>query len=465
LRRRLRASLPSVACAIAGSALAQQGGEILGVDPAAVGRGGVDLGIAESALSIGTNPAGIAFLPRGQVDGALRLFFSRLDFDPAQGPTEHSVDRIDLAPYFGIAFPEALGPVSFGLAVYPEQGFRSKIRMQVEAQAGPGGVPPVERLPVEVEFATIAVAPAAAFRISDTLAVGLSPVLGSTFLSIDGFAEQPVTLFQGEVFPGITFGDFLAMSGFETFQSDYSLDARSGPTVAGRIGILWKPWPGWSFGATYRTASTEARLRGNVTVDMESQFGDPGFDPFFPDGRRAHYDVRVKGFRTPRSIGAGVAWEPAPRWRLAAEGRWTEWSEALDELRFELDDGDNPGFNTVIGSDGFEIDFPLHWRDSWSGAVGVEHAIADRWTVRAGFAANENPVPSSTTTVFAPAFTRWHATAGATYDTGSVAWHLAYVHSFREEVRVGRSDVAQDFEGSTIGFAVDSVVVGVSIRF
>ena len=80
-------------------------------------------------------------------------------------------------------------------------------------------------------------------------------------------------------------------------------------------------------------------------------------------------------------------------------------------------------------------------------------------------AASENPVPSSTSTVFAPAFTRWNAAAGATYDTGSVAWHVAYVHSFREEVRVGSSDVAQDFDGSKIGFAVDSIALGVSVRF
>jgi long-subunit fatty acid transport protein len=451
-------------CLLAAETRAQQGGEFLGIDPAAAGRAGVDLAIAEGALSIGANPAGLAFLPERRIEAAARLFFSQVDYRNA-GAHEASVDRLDVAPLLGLAWPNALGPASLGIAFFPEQGYRGKIRLRTEAQAGPGGTPPSERIPLETRSTTFAASPAIAARVSDSLALGAALHVETTSLRVKGFTEQPVTLFAGEVFPGITFGDFLSSSGFTIFQSDYDLDARGGPSFALRLGAIWKPAPGWSAGAYYRTPSTRADLDGDVTVDMSNQFGDPGFDRFFPDGRVGHYDVEVKGYRLPQSAGVGFAWEPAARWRVGGDLRWVDWSAAFDELRFELDHGDNGGFNTVIGDDGFDIVLPLHWRDVYAGAIGVERTFEEGWTVRAGLAANTRPVPDRTATVYAPAFSRFHAAVGASRRFGGVALHAAYLHSFREEVTVSRSDVASDFDGSRVSVAVDSLVLGVSVSF
>ncbi|MGH7149108.1 MAG: OmpP1/FadL family transporter [Planctomycetota bacterium] len=461
---RSRALAAGALCVLAARAPAQQGGEFLGIDPAAAGRAGVDLAIAEGPLSIGTNPAGLAFLPTRALDVAARLFFSQVDYRNG-GAHEESVDRLDLAPLLGIAWPSAFGPVAAGVAFFPEQGYRGKIRLRTEAQAGPGATPPSERIPLETSSYTFAASPALAVRVSDSLAFGLAGIVETTSLEVDGFTEQPVGLFAGEVFPGITFGDFLSSSGFTVFQSDYRLDARGGPSFALRVGALWKPAPGWSVGATYRSPSTRADLHGDITVDMSNQFGDPGFDRFFPDGRTGHYDVDVKGYRLPQSAGAGIAWEPSAGWRLGADVRWVDWSAAFDELRFELDDGDNAGFNTVIGDDGFEIDFPLRWRDLWAGAIGVERRLEDGWTLRGGFAANTNPVPDRTASVYAPAFSRYHAAVGASKRLGGAEFHAAYLHSFREEVRVGQSGVASDFDGSRVSVSVDSLVLGISVTF
>ncbi len=461
---RRRALAAGALCTAAAAAPAQQGGEFLGVDPAAAGRAGVDLAIAEGPLSIGTNPAGLAFLPRRTLDAAARLFFSQVDYRNG-GAHEESVDRLDVAPLLGMAWPNAFGPVSAGIAFVPEQGYRGKIRLRTEAQAGPGATPPSERIPLETSSYTFAVSPALALRVSESLAFGLAGIVETSSLDVAGFAEEPVSLFAGEVFPGITFGDFLSSSGFTTFQTDYDLDARGAPSLALRLGALWKPAPGWSVGAFWRSRSTRADLEGDVTVDMGNQFGDPGFDRFFPDGRVGHYDVEVEGYRMPQSAGVGVAWEPAEHWRVGLDLRWVEWSEAFEELRFELDDGDNGGFNTIVGDDGFDIVFPLEWRDLWAGAIGVERRLEDGWTIRGGFAANNNPVPDSSASVYAPAFSRYHAALGATKRVGGVDFHAAYLHSIREEVRVGRSDVATDFDGSRVSVSVDSLVLGISVSF
>ncbi|MEZ8128899.1 porin [Enterovibrio norvegicus] len=59
------------------------------------------------------------------------------------------------------------------------------------------------------------------------------------------------------------------------------------------------------------------------------------------------------------------------------------------------------------------------WEDSWRYSIGTTYSLDSNWTLRAGYAIDESPVPDSHRTLSIPDTERHWYSLGATYDSGS----------------------------------------------
>lgn len=113
--------------------------------------------------------------------------------------------------------------------------------------------------------------------------------------------------------------------------------------------------------------------------------------------------------------------------RLLGDVTWFNWAD------FER--------IAVSASNGAWFDSPQNYEDTWAVALGAEHDVSQRLTLRTGVQFDETPTRDSFRTTRVPDGDRWWLTGGATYelsDTYSLA--LSYAHIFVSEESLERTD-------------------------
>ena len=140
-----------------------------------------------------------------------------------------------------------------------------------------------------------------------------------------------------------------------------------------------------------------------------------------------------------------MAWETTRRLTLTTQFDWINWGNAFQVLDVRLRQGNNADLNGLLGSDRLDDTVPLRWRDQFVGRLGVEHTLDDarHWTLRAGYAYSNNPVPDATLTPLTATITEHLLTGGVGFRPGS-AWRfdLSAQWGVPASARVHRSDLA-----------------------
>ena len=226
-------------------------------------------------------------------------------------------------------------------------------------------------------------------------------------------------------------------------------------------GLRWRPIPALSLNVAY-TSSTRVETDGNASGNANVQLRNLGLGAARPT---FDYDAQVTN-HFPQQVSAGVAWTGFPRWTLGAQLDWIDWSDAFDTLPVRLTHGNNAAFNQVVGSSRLSDDTPLRWRDQYVGRFGVERTFGDHWSVRAGYAYGNNPVPPGTLTPLTASITEHLLTVGAGYRAGryrldaAVQWHLPATG------RVHQSDLAAgEYSNSVTEITTESINLTAAIDF
>jgi long-chain fatty acid transport protein len=79
----------------------------------------------------------------------------------------------------------------------------------------------------------------------------------------------------------------------------------------------------------------------------------------------------------------------------------------------------------------------LGWQNVFALGVGVQYQLSERWTVRAGYTYNQNPIPAADTffNVAAPAVFKYGLDLGATFKINqTISLSAAWVHGFRSSI-------------------------------
>ena len=141
-------------------------------------------------------------------------------------------------------------------------------------------------------------------------------------------------------------------------------------------GLLWKPIPQLSFGASYRS-SIEVDYEGEGKFTQRPT-GNAAFDAAvaasLPQGKQ-NVDVTIE---FPASANLGLALNLPADFQLSLDADWTEWS-SFDELFIDFENAAVP-----------DLDRLTRWEDSWAYRVGLEKKFG-AFAVRAGYYFVESP--------------------------------------------------------------------------
>lgn len=169
-----------------------------------------------------------------------------------------------------------------------------------------------------------------------------------------------------------------------------------GFNVAGR----WEPLEWLSFGAAYQ-GEVDQDIEGDATVSGRS--GD------------ASGDVAL-----PAMVFLGTAVKPMDKVTVSLDAVYTGWS-SYDEFALSLDP-------TLLGPDKAEQVSLKDWDDVWRYALGVEYALNEAWTLRAGYTFDEEPGPDETADYLIPANDRNLYSLGAGYHWKEWTFDLSYTY-------------------------------------
>jgi len=259
----------------------------------------------------------------------------------------------------------------------------------------------------------ITVSPAIAYKITDTLSVGVAFNLNYGMLE----TERPTALGQySEKLSGIAFG--------------------------ASIGVLFAPADFISIGASLRTAS-------KLTLDGDADM--PGAAALtLPVTSEASRDATW-----PMVAGVGIAIKPVDGLTIVADAVWTQWGK-LQTIPIE--------FTEATWQAAFATDsaFDLRWEDTWQIKFGAEYWISDSLALRAGYYSDPAPGPIATQNILLPNIDYSAITVGFGYKSSKLAIDFGFEYIMGDE-REAPLTVAPDGMPGTHG--IDILVPNLTITF
>jgi long-chain fatty acid transport protein len=248
---------------------------------------------------------------------------------------------------------------------------------------------------IKSEVMTLNINPSVSWKLSDRASLGF----GISYQRAEIDLEQAVN------YSGIAFGAGGAPL----------LTAIGGPGVEGRnstsvdgdawgfnIGALFDLTPATRVGVHYRS-SLDYETKGSTSfTNVPSAFtGVPALAAGTSNG-----DVKLD-LDTPASLSISGAHKASDSLELLADVTWTEWSKiaALPLVRTS-----GPASGSTLDTLTFNFD------DTWRLALGANYKLSGPWTLRAGVAYDESPVPNAEDrSVRLPDNDRYWLSFGATY--------------------------------------------------
>ncbi len=503
---------------VPGAALASNGAREISFGPKGAGRGGAETAVVDDAVSVASNPSGMAQIPGVRADLAVAVVFSRVRFtDENQDELTTGVGPI---PALGISwdpigepvapegggdggagdgFEDGIGPgtspLRIGLQIFAPGG--SIDENEFETELFPDG------FTTETTLFALAIAPSVSVRILDTLALGASFHIYIMRFDLKGLLGSTKSKFGGQVLvrnvngvpvdppvpplppprDDLTFGELfdLVQSGDPNSSTIVEFDTTHTIGFGGSVGLLWQPIPELAFGASYTFQGVFGDLEGDAEVDatrtIEELNSNPEveaitgflFNSFLPNGGSegfvADYDYTIEDVSTPAVLALGVAVRPVDRLLIALDYKFIQWSEAFDELKVTLENGTNEDINEINGGDRIDRDVALDWDDQHVIAIGGAFLAADWLVIRAGYNYGNNPVPSETLSPSNTGITEHHLALGAGFYVGPVDLDFAYVYAFPNQEEISGNESNPEYNGVEVNAEQHWLYFGVGIAF
>lgn len=346
----------------AAPAQASNGLNLVGFGSESLGMGSADIAVARDSNAVNINPAGMTQMSGSRFDSYVVPFYST-NFEHRDAFNgNHELDNP-----FGI----------FGSAAYVTQAQHPDLRFGIGMFASGGTGLNYENLDTRfgtrddysAVLAIMKVPLAMAWRVDEQLSLGLGVNL--TYAST-----------RQKIFPKTSSAGADANDPSDDFYG-LRVDGADGTSWNFRLGVQYKATPTVTLGVSY-ASETDLKLRnGTATFN----FTPVGL------GDVKYRDLRIDGFALAQELGGGIAWQVTPRWLVAAELNWLDWSHALRDATLTAtrpEDRAAPARVSFAQS--------LDHKDQYIVGVGTEYALSDRTRLRGGFNRAPNPIPNKTLT-------------------------------------------------------------------
>jgi long-chain fatty acid transport protein len=198
---------------------------------------------------------------------------------------------------------------------------------------------------------------------------------------------------------------------FENFQGAAVSNLRLAGTGWGfgfTAGATFTPFRGTQIGIGYRSA-IDQDLKGDMTSGI---------------GLATNGAIKAT-VKLPDVVTLGLRQQVGARTTVMAGVEWTNWSRIGGVAVTQANGA------AALGPTGAAIVLPFNYRDSFMVSVGVEYALRDDLTLRAGFAYETTPIPDSVRTPRLPDSDRYWYSIGSSYRVPQfpgLTFDLAYTY-------------------------------------
>lgn len=369
------------------AAHATNGMNLEGYGPIPLAMGGAAMAYDNGLGAMMNNPATLALAqPGNQLSIALHVLGP--DVNTRMGANAASKGDSYAMPAIGWGRKE--GAWTYGVGMFAQGGMGTDYLAGSPLALGTGEA-------VRSELGVGRVILPLAYQVSPELAVG--GTLDLVWAGLDMKAAMPLDPL--DPLAGVMRIDF-------SDRNDFTGKAR-GHGLAGKLGILYRLAPNLSLGLTYHAKSALSDMETGVAGATVSGV------PFAGPGR-----IRIRDFEWPETTALGVAWQPTPRWLLAADVKRIGWADTMRDFKLSF---------TPVGGSEIPLTMPLDWDDQTVLAMGAQYQVDDRLHLRAGYNHGKNPVPATTLNPLFPAIVERHYTVGFDYRVGKadcIAAALSY---------------------------------------
>ncbi|PML75464.1 porin [Enterovibrio norvegicus] len=339
--------------------------------------------IADNAAVAARNPAAMTMFDSAQLSGGISFIQPDVDAKVTSSelaisnpPTQTGSENYsDVAPDAFVPNIHYIHPLNDKMAVgfSAFSNFGLATEYPTDAIAGPGAG--------KSELATVDFNANFAYEINEQLSLGLG--LNAVY------ADASLTRNTGSLAPILSSPatDETANLSGDGWGFGWNIGALWHINEKNRLGFAYRSEVDITLDGEYRGTSTAFAGKPGQTVPGELELNLPDIFEF-------------SGYH-----------ELAPKWAMHYSVMRVGWS-SFQELRATgassdcINGGSEPG--VCLQKD-------EKWDDSWRYAIGATHYLNNKWTLRAGFARDESPVPDEHRTLSIPDTDRNWYTIGATY--------------------------------------------------
>jgi len=379
----------------------------------ALGQANAVVARPQDPSTIQFNPAGLTELDGTQLSLGLTLHFPSTEYHGPAGFKEHMEEEILYTPNFFISSDlGGMEKMAVGLGITAPYGLKTEWSRTGFARY----------VATASEMSLVNINPAVAFKINDSLSVGLGLDYYTSCSTLERQNNWALTNF--------------ILSGNPIYLT--TPDGSSKIKVHGdgwgfNVGLLAKLNEKHSIGLSFRS-KTHLDFHGhidlrNITGPVAGIFGGSSFHTHL-----------ASDLTLPEMAVLGYAYKVNDRLSLEADLQWTNWSR-FEKMAVKFDNT-----NFIL-----EADNPVwrRWRDVLSLAVGMEYKLNDHTQLRAGYFYYESPVPESTFDPSIPGADRHGITLGVGRQWDSVTVDLAYSAIFVDDRHIS------NMVGATSGTSID----------
>lgn len=379
MKRGIQRTLLSSAIALAAFQAHGAGFQISEHSASGLGRAFAgEAAVADNAAVAARNPAAMTMFKDAQLSGGLSFIQPDVDAKITSsslgGTQTGGEDYSDVAPDAVVPNAYYLRPINdkmaFGLAAFSNFGLSTDY--PTNALAGP--------IAGKTELLTVNFNGSFAYRLNNqwSLGLGMNAVYADAELTRHAGSLQPALALAGLNVPSET-TEITHLAG-DGWGFGWNLGALWEIDEDNRLGLTYRSKVDITLEGNYRGTSNPASLVTGNTVPGELELNLPDMWEF-------------SGYH-----------KIAPKWAVSYSVLRTGWS-SFQELKA----------TSTSCSGGVCLEKEEKWDDSWRYGLGVTYYLDQVWTLRAGFAYDESPVPDQYRTMSIPDTDRNWYTIGATY--------------------------------------------------
>lgn len=338
----------------------------------ALGRSQAGYGIVgDDASAAFFNPAGLSLLNKKQIQAGAALIRAKGHFTNngstgANVGNDHDGAQNSITPSLYYVTPINKN-IHFGLAINSPFGTHTHYDNGFVGQYSG----------LKTKIVTININPSFAVKINDSISIGA----GISYQKFDASISAA--------------GSPLAPTSTLTIEGDsdkwgYNVGAMFSFVDQSRLGISY---------------------RSKIEHDIEGEAIFSNFSPL-ADGSFA----ATAGFISPETAYLAYTKPVSDKWQLSLGYRWTRWSR-FEELDVQ--------FPTGVATQNSTIN--TQWSDVKTIAIGTDYTLNSKWTLRAGYAQDDSPVPDATRSVRTVDSDRtWYSIGASYHASNNIQWDVAY---------------------------------------